>query len=134
MDALEGLWRLVESSAWDDRGNELPPPYGRVPFGEMMFRGGRMLAAVCKDDPDFVLGESRRFSSYGGCYAFDGKTLVTRVDMSSDSQRIGGEQQRVLVFVDARTIIMHPPQRVYEGSMERRELKWQQVWRPAAEA
>ena len=134
MDALEGLWRLVESHAWDERGNELPRPYGRVPFGEMMFRGGRMLAAVCKDDPEFVPGESRGFSSYGGRYTFDGKTLVTQVDMSSDSQRIGGEQRRVVVVVDERTIIMHPPQRVYEGSMERRELQWQRVWRPGAEA
>ena len=134
MDALEGLWRLVESYAWDERGNELPQPYGRVPFGEMMFRGGRMLAAVCKDDAEFVLGESRGFSSYGGRYTFDGKTLVTQVDMSSDSQRIGGEQRRVVVVVDECTIVMHPPQRVYEGSMERRELLWQRVWRPGAKA
>jgi hypothetical protein len=131
MDALEGLWRLVEGRAWDAQGNELAPPYGRRPLGELMFLGGRMLAAVCKDDPEFVVGESRGFSSYGGPYTFDGKSLVTQVDVSSDARRIGGEQRRSMVFLNERTIIMHPPQRAYEGSIERRELRWERVWRPA---
>lgn len=134
MDAFEGLWRLVQSRAWDERGNELAPPYGRVPFGEMLFLGGRMLAAVCKDDPELMPGDSRGFSSYGGRYTFDGKTLVTHVDMSSDPQRIGGDQRRSMDVLDEQTILMHPPQRAYEGSIERRELLWQRVWRPGEEA
>jgi hypothetical protein len=131
MDALEGLWRLVESRAWDERGNPLAAPYGSVPFGEIMFRGGRMLASLCNGDPDLAPGASRGFSSYGGTYTFDGKTLITQVDMASDPQRIGGEQRRGVVIIDERTIVLKPPPRAYGGAaVERRELWWQCVWRP----
>lgn len=128
MNALEGIWRLVESRAWDANGKELAAPYGREPLGELMFRGGRMLAAVCKDDPDFRPGESRGYNSYGGPYTFDGRTLVTHVDMASDPQRVGGQQVRDVAFAGADTMVMYPPQRAYEGAVERRELKWERVW------
>jgi len=130
MDALEGLWRLVESHAWDESGNELAPPYGRQPFGQIMFRSGRMLAALCNGDAELAAGQSRGFSSYGGPYRFDGQTLVTRVDMASDPQRIGGEQRRGVVIVDEQTILLRPPQREYGESVQRRELLWQRVWQP----
>jgi len=134
MKRLEGLWRLVDGRAWDGQGRELAPPYGRLPFGEIMIRDGRMLAALCKGDADLPAGASRGFSSYGGRCSFDGSTLVTLVDMASDPQRVGGEQRRGVVFVDEDTMILHPPPRDYEGSLERRELRWQRVWRPDGEA
>jgi hypothetical protein len=89
-----------------------------------------MLAALCNGDPDLAPGASRGFSSYGGAYTFDGKTLVTRVDVASDPQRVGGEQRRGVVVIDERTIVLKPPARVYGESVERRELWWQCVWRP----
>jgi Lipocalin-like domain len=127
MDSLEGLWRLVEGRAWDAQGKELAPPYGRLPFGQIMFRGGRMLAALCNGDADAA---QRGFSSYGGAYTFDGKTLVTQVDVASDPQRIGGEQRRGVRLVDHATMILLPPTREYAGSVQLRELLWQRVWRP----
>ena len=133
MDALEGLWRLVSSRAWDEQGSELPPPYGSLPFGEMMFSGGRMLAALCNGDAQLPAGQGRGFSSYGGFYSFDGQTLITRVDMSSDAQRIGSEQRRGVVLLDENTAVLHPPARRYgSGTVQRRELLWQRVWRPDA--
>ena len=35
MDALIGIWRLVESKAWDEAGNSLPAPYGARPLGQI---------------------------------------------------------------------------------------------------
>jgi Lipocalin-like domain len=131
MDALEGLWRLVEGRAWDAQGNDLPPPYGSIPFGQIMFRGGRMLAALCNGDAQPAPGQDRGFSSYGGTYTFDGQMLVTKVDMASDPQRIGGEQRRGVRIIDRDTIVLLPPPREYAGgSVQRRELVWQRVWRP----
>jgi hypothetical protein len=134
-DALEGLWRLVDSRAWDEQGRELPPPYGQLPFGQIMLRGGRMLAALCKGDADIGPGESRGYSSYGGRYTFDGSMLVTKVDMASDPARIGTEQRRGVVVVDERTMILQPPARSYgDAPVQRRELRWQRVWRPGDDA
>jgi len=129
--SLEGLWRLASGRAWDADGHELPPPYGELPFGEILFRGGRMLAALCNGDAEMTTGSGRGFSSYGGFYTVDGDTLITRVDVASDPQRIGGEQRREVVWIDEDTLMLRPPSRAYEGrGVERRELVWQRVWQP----
>jgi Lipocalin-like domain len=131
VNALEGLWRLVSGRAWDADGHELPPPYGDLPFGQIMFRGGRMLAALCNGDAEVTTGNGRGFSSYGGFYTVEDQTLVTRVDVASDPQRVGGEQRREVVWIDDNTLMLRPPSRAYEGrGVERRELLWQRVWRP----
>ncbi len=43
-------------------------------------------------------GEPRQFMSYAGNYTFDGTTLSTRVDASSDASRVGGDQVRSVRF------------------------------------
>lgn len=131
MPPLEGLWRLVSGRAWGPDGSELPPPYGELPFGEILFRGGRMLAALCNGDAEVAGGGGRSFSSYGGFYTVEGCILITRVDVASDPQRIGGEQRREVEWLDGNTLILRPPSRAYEGrGVERRELLWQRVWQP----
>jgi hypothetical protein len=128
MDALEGVWRLVDSRGWDEAGNSLVSPYGQAPMGEITFRNGRMLAAVCNGDT--VAPPGRSFSSYGGTYAFDGETLTCAVDVASDPSRIGGKQTRTVTLLGSR-MVLRPPQRAYGQASQQRELLWEKVWTPA---
>lgn len=131
MDALTGIWRLVESKAWDDAGNSLAAPYGACPIGQITFTAeGRMLAALCNGDADPGAGVDRGYSSYGGFYTLDGTTLTTAVDMASDVRRIGGQQVRE-AFLDGERLLLRPPLRPYGGVRQQRELLWELIWRPA---
>ena len=132
MDLLIGIWRLVDSRAWDEQGASLAAPYGAHPLGQIAFANGRMLAALCNGDSDIGAGGNRAFSSYGGPYEFDGATLTVQVDIASDPRRIGGRQTRGVVLAGDR-IVLSPPTRLYDGTMQRRELVWQRVWRPGAD-
>jgi len=134
MDQFEGIWRLVDSRAWDEQGNRLPAPYGEHPHGQISFSNGRMLAALCNGDSDLGTREDRGFSSYGGPYSFDGKTLTVSVDVASDASRIGSQQTRGVEVIDDNRILMLPPPRLYAGKRERREIVWERVWRPGPSA
>jgi hypothetical protein len=128
MDQLEGIWRLIDSRALDEH-NRLSAPYGTNPLGHIAFSGGRMLAALCNGDPDAGLTGDRNYSSYGGPYTFDGATLETVVDVASDFARIGSRQVRSVVMMGEQ-MLLRPPQRLYGGSLQQRELVWERVWRP----
>lgn len=130
MDPLEGIWRLVESRAWDEQGNVLPAPYGAHPLGQISFAHGRMLAALCNGDAMVGSNAPRAFSAYGGVYTFDGTTLIVDVDIASDPRRAGGRQTRGVVMTAGR-MTLHPPERDYGRRRERRELVWERVWRAA---
>jgi hypothetical protein len=130
MDALEGMWRLVASRAWDEHGQSLNPPYGSHPMGQLMFAHGRMLAVLCNADAAPAAGGSRVYSSYGGPYSFDGTVLRTTVDVASDPARIGSVQARTIVQLEAHRIAVRPPPRSGADSAEWRELLWERVWRP----
>jgi hypothetical protein len=132
-DAVEGLWRLVESRAWDEHGHPVAAPYGEHPIGHIAFANGRMLAALCNGDDEVGPGQGRGYSSYGGPYRFDGTTLEVAVDMASDPARIGGRQVRGVVMQGGDRMLLLPPPRLYGGSKQRRELVWQCVWRPGDE-
>ena len=71
-------------------------------------------------------GEPRQFMSYAGNYSFDGDTLTTRVDASSDASRIGGDQVRSVGFDNGR-LVLKPPRRLYAGTMQHQELVWQRI-------
>ena len=64
--------------------------------------------------------------SYAGNYTFDGTTLTTRVDASSDASRVGGDQVRAVAFVDGR-LVLRPPRRLYAGLMQHQELVWERI-------
>jgi Lipocalin-like domain len=131
MDPLIGIWRLVESKAWDDAGNSLPPPYGRCPLGQIVFTAERrMLAALCNGDTDVGSETDRGYSSYGGVYTLRGNTLTTDVDIASDTRRIGGQQVREAIL-DGDQLLLRPPLRAYNGTKQQRELLWKRIWRPS---
>lgn len=122
---IVGTWRLVSTRGRDDAGNVLPPPYGPKPMGLVVFQAdGRMMAVLC--DGRTQLEEPRQFVSYAGNYRFDGETLTTRVDASSDPSRIGGDQVRSVSFEQGR-MLLRPPRRLFAGVMQHQELMWERV-------
>ena len=122
-----GTWRLLSTKGHDDAGKALPPPYGSMPRGLVVFQDdGRMMCVLCDGRSNLPAGEPRQFMSYAGNYAFDGTTLSTRVDASSDASRVGGDQVRSVRFEDGN-MVLAPPRRLYAGIMQHQELTWERV-------
>jgi hypothetical protein len=127
MTDIVGTWRLVSTKAHDDAGTSLAPPYGPKPMGLVIFQSdGRMMTVLCDGRATLPAGELRQYISYAGKYAFDGKTLITRVDASSEASRVGGEQVRQARFEDGR-LVLNPPRRPWGGVMQHHELVWERV-------
>ena len=124
---IVGIWRMVGTKGADDSGKALPPPYGPKAMGLVTFQAdGRMMAVLCDGRREMPGGEARPFMSYAGNYTFDGTTLSTRVDASSEASRIGGEQVRTVRF-EAGGMVLAPPRRLFAGVMQRQELFWERV-------
>lgn len=122
-----GTWRLKTTHAVDDSGAALPPPYGPTPNGVVCFEAsGRMFNIVCDGRIELPAGEARQFMAYAGNFTFDGTTLTTRVDASSDANRIGGDQIRAVRFENGG-MVLAPPRRLYAGVMQHQELFWERV-------
>ncbi len=122
-----GTWRLKRTTAVDDGGKVLPPPYGPAPNGLVCFQAdGRMFCVLCDGRAELPAGEPRQFMSYAGNYTFDGATLSTRVDASSDASRIGGDQVRTVRFENGG-MVLAPPRRLYASTMQHQELFWERV-------
>ena len=125
--SIAGTWRLKSTIGRDDAGKLLPPPYGPTPNGVVCFQGdGRMYSVLCDGRAELPAGEPRQFMSYAGNYTFDGTLLSTRVDASSDTSRIGGDQVRNVRF-DNGGMVLAPPRRMYAGVMQHQELFWERV-------
>jgi len=124
---IVGTWRLKSTKGHDDAGNILSPPYGPIPMGLVVFAvDGRMMAVLCDGRAALPPNEPRQFMSYAGNYTFDGETLSTRVDASSDASRIGGDQVRSVRFENG-DLVLAPPRRLYAGIMQHQELVWEQL-------
>jgi hypothetical protein len=87
---------------------------------------GRMMAVLCDGRDHLASGEPRQFMSYAGNYSFDGETLSTRVDASSDASRVGGDQVRSVSF-NGKEMALRPPRRMFAGAMQHQELVWERV-------
>jgi hypothetical protein len=123
---IVGIWRLKSTLGRDDAGKVLPQPYGPLAMGLVTFQAdGRMMAVLC-DGRAALDGEPRQFMSYAGNYTFDGTTLSTRVDASSDASRIGGDQVRSVSFENG-LMVLAPPRRLYAGLMQHQELAWERI-------
>jgi len=115
---IVGTWRMKSTIGRDDAGQVLPPPYGPVAMGLVVFQAdGRMMAVLCDGRASLPEGEPRQFMSYAGNYTFDGTTLSTRVDASSDASRVGGDQVRTVRFENGLMVLAPdapPPGLKYE--------------------
>jgi hypothetical protein len=124
---IVGIWQLKGTAGRDDAGKVLEAPYGPKAMGLVTFQAdGRMMAVLC-DGRASLNGEPRQFMSYAGNYTFDGTTLSTRVDASSDASRIGGDQMRTVRFEKNGAMVLAPPRRLYAGLMQHQELTWERV-------
>jgi hypothetical protein len=124
---IVGTWRLLTTAGRDDAGKPLAPPYGPAAMGLVVFQAaGRMMAVLCDGRGSLPGGEPRQFMSYAGNYSFDGETLSTRVDASSDASRIGGDQIRSVSFDNGR-LVLKPPRRLYSGTMQHQEMVWERI-------
>ena len=124
---IVGTWRLKSTKGHDDAGKIVSPPYGPIPMGLVVFAAdGRMMAVLCDGRAVLPPNEPRQFMSYAGNYTFDGETLSTRVDASSDASRIGGDQVRSVRFKNG-DLVLAPPRRLYAGIMQHQELVWEQL-------
>ena len=74
-----------------------------------------MYSVICDGRAELPAGVSRQFISYTGNYTFDGATLSTRVDASSDASRVGGDQVRQVRFENGG-MVLAPPRRLYAGA------------------
>ncbi len=126
--SMIGTWRLVATSAVDDAGNAMRKPYGPKPHGIVVFSAdGRMIAVLCDGRAELPAGEAvREFNSYSGNFEFDGETLVTHVDGSSNPQWVGGDQVRTVKF-DGQHMILVPPPRPWQGVNQHRTLVWERI-------
>ena len=123
---IVGISQLKGTLGRDDAGQVLEAPYGPKAMGLVTFQAdGRMMAVLC-DGRAALDGKPRQFMSYAGNYTFDGATLSTRVDASSDPSRIGGEQVRTVRFENGQ-LVLAPPRRLYLNVMQRQELFWERV-------
>ena len=124
---IVGTWRLIGTMGVDDTGKPLPPPYGPIPNGVVCFQAdGRMYCVLCDGRAELPADAPRQFMSYAGNFTFDGTTLSTRVDASSDASRVGGDQVRTVSFEGGR-MTLAPPRRMFAGQMQRQELTWERV-------
>jgi hypothetical protein len=124
---IVGIWQLKSTVGRNDAGELLPPPYGPQPMGLVTFQSdGRMMAVLCDGRQRIPDGEPRQYVSYAGNYTFDGETLSTRVDASSDPSRIGGDQVRRVRFENG-VMVLAPPRRLFGGVMQHQELAWERV-------
>ena len=124
---LVGTWRLKSTMGRDDAGTVLAPPYGPAAMGLVVFDAtGRMMAVLCDGRPTLPPDQPRQFMSYAGNYTFDGTTLSTRVDASSEASRVGGDQTRHVRF-EGHLMVLGPPRRLYAGVMQHQELTWERI-------
>jgi Lipocalin-like domain len=128
MNDIVGVWRLVRTSARNDAGETMHPPYGEKPRGLVVFYSDkRMMSVLCDGRRELSAGEeTREYNSYCGNYEFDGKTLVTRVDASAAKDRVGGRQTRFVHF-DGDLMVLTQKPRLWQGVMQHRELAWERI-------
>lgn len=125
---ITGTWKLVRTKAEADDGSPLPPPFGgEGVIGRLVLDpSGRMMGAIMDARPEIPAGQQRQRSFYSGRYTFDGKQLTTDVDVSIDTDRVGGKQVRDVSF-EGDLMVLRPPLRKFQGRMERHSLWWQKI-------
>jgi len=125
---LIGQWRLVTTRAHDEDGKPMRLPYGPEPMGTLIFfANGRMMASLCDGRAEIPEAElPREFVAYGGHYTFNGESLSTRVDFTSDLPRMGTDQVRGVKYSNGQLTLLPPP-RLFEGRTQYRELVWERT-------
>ena len=95
---ITGTWKLVRTSAETEDGKAAQAPFGgEHVIGRLVLDpSGRMMGAIMDARAEIPEGQKRERSFYSGRYTFDGKQLVTRVDVSIDDFYLTHAEQRAL--------------------------------------
>jgi len=124
---VAGVWKLLGGSMTDPSGKSVGVPYGPRGMGLVSLTSdGRMMAVLIDGRATLPDGAKREYSSYCGNYTFDGTTLITTVDASSDPTRFASQQVRKVRFEGERMILV-PPERDDGGIKIHRELIWERI-------
>jgi len=122
-----GVWRLVSATATDPAGKKIGTPYGPRGMGIVTLTSdGRMMAVLVDGRTTLPDGSKREYASYCGNFTFDGSTLITKVDASSDPGRFSMDQVRQVRF-DGDKMILVPPVGEVNGVKVTRELTWERI-------
>jgi hypothetical protein len=125
MQSLVGIWKLVETRAFDEAGREVPSPFGPQPMGVAIFDAERGMAMGCDSRTTLPPEAKRAFVAYCGRYTFDGTKLVTHVDGASGPELLE-DQVRQIRFDDPRRMTAVPVSRLF-GRSGGVELVWERV-------
>lgn len=127
-NSLVGIWRLTATRAKSVDGIAADPPYGPTPIGLLTITDGGQMACVLVDGRMGAPGAAQRdYVSYAGTYHIDGSVLTTRVEYSSDPQRVGGDEVRSVTFAGVDNITLTPPLRRKGGQTVMVELDWERL-------
>jgi Lipocalin-like domain len=125
MQSLIGIWRLIETHAFDDAGRERPSPFGPQPMGVVIIGAERMMAMGSDGRTAMPPDAERTFVAYCGKYTFDGTKLVTHVDGASSTELLR-DQVRHIRFDGPRRMTAVPVSRLF-GRSGGIELVWERI-------
>jgi hypothetical protein len=124
--SLIGTWRLLSARAFDDAGQELPPPFGPQPMGVVVFDAERMIVSVADGRTSLPAGAPpRAFVAYCGNYEFDGAKLVTHADGAANPAMLK-DQVRHIEF-ESRDRMVAAPISGLVGRNAGLQLAWERV-------
>ena len=125
MESLIGVWKLIETRAFDEAGQEVPSPFGPQPMGVAIFDTERMMA-MGSDGRTALPPEMKRvFAAYSGRYTLDGAKLVTEVDAASGPELLE-DQVRHIRFDGPQRMTVVPVSRLF-GRSGGIELVWERI-------
>jgi hypothetical protein len=125
MHSLVGVWKLIETRAFDEAGREVPSPFGPTPMGVAIFDAERGMAMGCDSRTTLPPEAKRAFVAYCGRYTFDGIKLVTHADGASSPELLE-DQVRHIRFDGSRRMTAVPVSRLF-GRSGGVELVWERV-------
>src|SRR5476649_2088844 len=124
---VAGVWKLVAAKTTDPSGKVVAVPYGPRGMGIVSLTpDGRMMAVLVDGRSKLPEGTTREYSSYCGNYTFDGSTLITTVDASSDPARLSVPQVRKVRFQGDLMILVPPPGEANGVKLDC-ELTWEKI-------
>ncbi len=126
---LIGVWKLINIVNRDEAGNILRSSYGPKKEGLITFNDDhRMMVVICDGRENRPTSRPREYTSYAGTYSFDGTTLQTQVDCSTQTvpERVGTLQTRPARLDGNRVTLTAPPVEI-DGTVNCRDLTWEKI-------
>jgi hypothetical protein len=121
--ALVGLWKLEEAFLVDAEDRKIGPAFGKRPVGYINYLPSGMMMTVVTDADRPPLSADRLaapveeraaafsgVSAYAGTWAFDGRKVTHRIELSSLPNWVGTEVVRFVEIAGDRVIYRTAPQ------------------------